>query len=70
MEMKLALAEATAGWGDDEIYLVTRTMQATPDTSMKNYIDVKQMAECLKDGFADYFSRFDVLLTCVQLIPS
>lgn len=35
MEIKPAFAQATAGRGDDdEIYMMARTMLATPDTSM------------------------------------
>ncbi|MGJ7609761.1 MULTISPECIES: amidase [unclassified Variovorax] len=70
MEMKPAFAQATAGRGDDEIYLMARTMLATPDTSMKDYIEAEQAAERLRDGFADYFERYDVLVTPVQPIPA
>jgi aspartyl-tRNA(Asn)/glutamyl-tRNA(Gln) amidotransferase subunit A len=70
MEMKPAFAEATAGRGDDEIYMMAKTMLATPDTSMKDYIAAEQAAERLRDGFADYFKRYDVLLTPVQPIPA
>ena len=70
MEMKPAFAEATAGRSDDEIYRMARTMLATPDTSMKDYIEAEQAAERLRDGFADFFSRHDVLLTPVQPIPA
>jgi aspartyl-tRNA(Asn)/glutamyl-tRNA(Gln) amidotransferase subunit A len=70
MEMKPAFAQATAGRGDDEIYMMAKTMLATPDTSMKDYIDAEQAAERLRDGFADYFERYDVLITPVQPIPA
>lgn len=70
MEMKPAFAQATAGRRDNEIYMMAKTMLATPDTSMADYIDAEQAAERLKDGFADYFARFDVLLTPVQPIPA
>ena len=70
MEMKPAFAQATAGRRDDEIYMMAKTMLATPDTSMADYIDAEQAAERLRDGFADYFSRYDVLLTPVQPIPA
>lgn len=70
MEMKPDFAAATAGRGTDEIYLMARTMLATPDTSMKDYIEAEQAAERLRDGFADYFARYDLLLTPVQPLPA
>ena len=70
MEMKPAFQAATAGRRDDEIYMMARTMLATPDTSMADFIDAEQAAERLRDGFADYFSRFDLLITPVQPIPA
>ena len=42
---------------------MAKTMLAMPDTSMKDYIDAEQAAERLRDGFADYFQRYDALLT-------
>ena|SRR5579862_7427101 len=32
---------------------------------MKEYIDAEQAAERLKDGYAEYFQKYDVLLTPV-----
>src|SRR6204780_5722154 len=37
---------------------------------MKEYIDAEQAAERLKDGYADYFQKYDVLLTPVLPTPS
>ncbi len=70
MEMKPAFAEATAGHRDDELYMMAKTMLATPDTSMADYIEAEQAAERLRDGFADYFQSYDALLTPVQPIPA
>ena len=70
MEMKPAFAEATAGRRDDELYMMAKTMLATPDTPMADYIDAEQAAERLRDGFAAYFQRYDALLTPVQPIPA
>jgi aspartyl-tRNA(Asn)/glutamyl-tRNA(Gln) amidotransferase subunit A len=70
MEMKPAFAVATAGHRDDELYMMAKTMLATPDTSMADYIEAEQAAERLRDGFADYFQRYDALLTPVQPIPA
>ncbi|MCZ2498853.1 amidase [Xylophilus sp. Kf1] len=70
MEMKPAFAEATAGRQPGELYTMARTMLGLPDTSMADYLDAEQAAERLRDGYADYFSRFDVLLTQVLPIPA
>ncbi|WP_424136269.1 amidase [Roseomonas chloroacetimidivorans] len=70
MEMKPAFAAATAGHGEDELYKMAKTMLSLPDTSMKDYIDAEQAAERLRDGFADYFSRYDALITPVLPLPA
>ena len=69
MEMKPAFAEATAGH-QDEMYKMAKTMLSLPDTSMKDYIDAEQAVERLRDGYADYFSRYDALITHVLPIPA
>jgi aspartyl-tRNA(Asn)/glutamyl-tRNA(Gln) amidotransferase subunit A len=69
MEMKPAFAEATAGH-EDELYKMAKTMLSLPDTSMKDYIDAEQAVERLRDGYADYFSRYDALITHVLPIPA
>jgi aspartyl-tRNA(Asn)/glutamyl-tRNA(Gln) amidotransferase subunit A len=70
MEMKPAFAEATAGRSEDELYKMAKTMLSLPDTSMKDYIDAEQAAERLRDGYADYFSRYHALITHVLPIPA
>jgi aspartyl-tRNA(Asn)/glutamyl-tRNA(Gln) amidotransferase subunit A len=45
-------------------------MLSLPDTSMKDYIDAEQAVERLRDGYADYFSRYDALITHVLPIPA
>src|SRR6202140_1707708 len=69
MEMKPAFAEATAGH-EDEMYKLAKTMLSLPDTSMKDYIDAEQAFQRLRDGYADYFSRYDALITHVLPIPA
>jgi aspartyl-tRNA(Asn)/glutamyl-tRNA(Gln) amidotransferase subunit A len=69
MEMKPAFAEATAGH-ENEMYKMAKTMLSLRDTSMKDYIDAEQAAERLRDGYADYFSRYDALITHVLPIPA
>jgi aspartyl-tRNA(Asn)/glutamyl-tRNA(Gln) amidotransferase subunit A len=69
MEMKPAFAEATVGH-EGEMYKMAKTMLSLPDTSMKDYIDAEQAVERLRDGYADYFSRYDALITHVLPIPA
>jgi aspartyl-tRNA(Asn)/glutamyl-tRNA(Gln) amidotransferase subunit A len=69
MEMKPAFAAATAGH-ENEMYKMAKTMLSLPDTSMKDYLDAEQAAERLRDGYADYFSRYDALITHVLPIPA
>jgi aspartyl-tRNA(Asn)/glutamyl-tRNA(Gln) amidotransferase subunit A len=70
MEMKEAFKEATAGRSQDELYKMAKTMLSLQDTSMKDFIDAEQAAERLRDGFAGYFQKYDVLLTHVLPIPA
>jgi aspartyl-tRNA(Asn)/glutamyl-tRNA(Gln) amidotransferase subunit A len=69
MEMKPAFAAATAGH-ENEMYKMAKTMLSLPDTSMADYIDAEQAAERIRDGYADYFSRYDALITHVLPIPA
>jgi len=70
MEMKPAFAQAVAGRSEDEIYMMAKTMLGLPDTPMSDFIEAEQAAERLRDGFAGYFARYDILLTPVQPIPA
>jgi aspartyl-tRNA(Asn)/glutamyl-tRNA(Gln) amidotransferase subunit A len=70
MEMKPEFEEATVDRREDELYKMAKTMLSLPDTSMKDYIAAEQAAERLRDGFAEYFSKFDVLVTPVLPIPA
>jgi aspartyl-tRNA(Asn)/glutamyl-tRNA(Gln) amidotransferase subunit A len=70
MEMKEAFRVATAGRREDELYKMARTMLSLPDTSMKDFIAAEQAAERIRDGFAGYFQKYDVLLTHVLPIPA
>lgn len=70
MEMKPVFAAATAGRSQDEIYKMARTMLSLPDTSMTAYIEAEQAAERLRDGYAEYFERYDALITHVLPIAA
>lgn len=69
MELKPAMAAATAG-REDEMFTMSKTMLATPDTTVEDYIAAEQGFERIRDGYADYFSRFDALLLPVLPIPA
>jgi aspartyl-tRNA(Asn)/glutamyl-tRNA(Gln) amidotransferase subunit A len=69
MEMKPVFAEATAGH-QSEMFKMSKTMLSLPDTSMKDYIEAEQAAERIRDGYADYFTRYDALITHVLPIPA
>lgn len=53
-----------------ELYKTAKTMLSLPDTSMKDFIEAEQAAERIRDGFARYFQKYDVLLTHVLPIPA
>ncbi|MDV3124998.1 amidase [Mycobacterium sp. 21AC1] len=70
MELKPAFAEATAGRARDELFKIAKRMLAAPETSIEDYVQAEQAAERLRDGFADYFERYDALLCPVLPIPA
>ncbi|MBO3751783.1 amidase [Streptosporangiaceae bacterium NEAU-GS5] len=69
MEMKPAFREITAGH-EDQMFTYSRSMLAAPDTSVQDYVQAEQGIERLRDGFADYFQRYDALLLPVTAIPA
>lgn len=70
LEMKPGFVKTTAGRSEDEIGAMARFMLSLPDTPAADYIDAAQAAERLKDGYAEYFQKYDVLLTPVLPTPS
>jgi aspartyl-tRNA(Asn)/glutamyl-tRNA(Gln) amidotransferase subunit A len=70
LEMKPGVVEITAGHDASEIGAMARFMLSLPDTPAADYIDAVQGAERLKDGYADYFRKYDVLLTPVLPTPA
>jgi hypothetical protein len=70
MEMKPAFMEATTGQSDANIYKMAKTMLSLPDTSMKDFIEAEQAVERLRDGYAQYFKKYDALITPVLPIPA
>ncbi|GAA5039110.1 amidase [Actinopolymorpha pittospori] len=69
MEMKPAVRETTAG-REDQMFTYSQTLLATPDTSVGDYVRAEQGVERLRDGFAEYFHQYDVLLLPVTTIPA
>ncbi|AWS43755.1 amidase [Streptosporangium sp. 'caverna'] len=69
MEMKPAFREITAGH-EDQMFTYSRSMLAAPDTSVEDYVLAEQGIERLRDGFAEYFQRYDALLLPVTSIPA
>lgn len=69
MEMKPAFAALTAGH-EDQMYKMSKFMLSLPDTSMKDYIEAEQAAERLRDGYAEYFEKYDALITPVLPLPA
>lgn len=69
MEMQPAFRDAVAGHRD-KMYKMSKTMLSLPETSLKDFIEAEQAAERLRDGYADYFSRYDALITHVLPIPA
>lgn len=70
LEMKPGFVKTTTGRSEDEIGAMARFMLSLPDTPAADYIDAAQAAERLKDGYAEYFQKYDVLLTPVLPTPS
>src|ERR1700754_1396966 len=69
METKPAFRKETAGH-EDKIFKHVQGVYDTPDTSIEDFVDAEQKAEQLRDGFAEYFQRYDALLTPVTTVPA
>jgi aspartyl-tRNA(Asn)/glutamyl-tRNA(Gln) amidotransferase subunit A len=69
MEVKPAFREVTAGH-EDQMFTYSKTLLATPDTSVEDYVLAEQGIERLRDGFAEYFQQYDALLLPVTTIPA
>ena len=70
LEMKPGVLKTTAGRSEDEIGDMARFMLSLPDTPAADYIDAVHAAERLKDGYAEFFQKYDALLTPVLPIAS
>lgn len=69
MELKPAMAAATRG-REDDMFKMSKSMLNTPDTSIEDYIAAEQGFERIRDGYAEFFTRYDALLLPVLPIPA
>lgn len=69
-EMKPAMVQITSGQPEEKIFKNARGMLNTPETPMVDFVDAEQAIERLKDGFAEYFQKYDALLCPVIPLPS
>jgi aspartyl-tRNA(Asn)/glutamyl-tRNA(Gln) amidotransferase subunit A len=69
MESKPAFREATAGH-EDLIYKHVQGVFDTPDTSIEDFVIAEQQIQTMRDGFAEYFTRYDALLCPVTPVAS
>jgi aspartyl-tRNA(Asn)/glutamyl-tRNA(Gln) amidotransferase subunit A len=69
MEVKPAFREATAGH-EDQMFTYSKSLLSLPDTSVEDYVRAEQGIERLRDGFTEYFQRYDLLLLPVTTIPA
>jgi len=69
MEMKPAFRDAVAGH-EDKMFSISKDMLVSPETSMEDFIEAEQATERMRDGFAEYFTRFDALLCPVLPVPA
>ncbi|WP_439692657.1 amidase [Curtobacterium sp. SP.BCo] len=69
MELKPAMAEATKGH-EGQRFTMSKTMLATPDTSVEDYVAAEQGFERIRDAYAEVFTEFDAVLLPVLPIPA
>jgi len=69
MEAKPEFKNVTAGHEAD-VFKYARLVLDRPATSISDFVDAEQRAENLKDGFAQYFQRYDGLLCPVTPVPA
>jgi aspartyl-tRNA(Asn)/glutamyl-tRNA(Gln) amidotransferase subunit A len=69
MESRPEFEKVTAGH-EGQIFRHAKLILSTPDTPMADFIAAGQAVERLRDGFADYFQRYDALLGPVTPYPA
>ncbi|GAA1183434.1 amidase [Pseudonocardia alaniniphila] len=69
MEVKPAFRKVTEGH-EDQMFSYSKFLAGTPDTSVEDFVLAEQAVERLRDAFAEYFQRYDLLLLPVTTIPA
>ncbi|MDX2705875.1 amidase [Streptomyces sp. PA03-6a] len=69
MEVKPAFHQVTEGH-EEQMFTYSKTLAGMPDTSVEDYVRAEQGIERLRDGFAEYFHHYDILLLPVTTIPA
>jgi aspartyl-tRNA(Asn)/glutamyl-tRNA(Gln) amidotransferase subunit A len=69
METRSVFEKVTAGH-EDEVFHHVKAIFGTPDTSIEDFVAAEQVIERLRDSFAEYFQRYDVLLCPVTPFPA
>jgi len=69
METKPAFRKVTAGH-EDKIFKHVQAVFNTPDTSIEDFVAAEQQIERIRDGFSQYFQRYDALLCPVTPVPA
>lgn len=69
METRREFEKVTAGH-ESQIFRHAQLILDTPDTPIADFVDAEQTVERLRDRFAEYFQRYDVLLGPVTPYPA
>lgn len=69
METRPEFEKVTAGH-EGQIFRHAKLILDTPDTPIADFVAAEQAVERLRDSFADYFQRYDVLLCPVTPFPA
>jgi aspartyl-tRNA(Asn)/glutamyl-tRNA(Gln) amidotransferase subunit A len=69
METRSVFEKVTAGH-EDQVFRHVQLIFDTPDTSIEDFVAAEQAAERLRDSFAEFFRRYDVLLCPVTPFPA
>ena len=69
METRREFEKVTAGH-EDKIFRHAQLILDTPDTPIADFVEAEQTVERLRDNFAEYFQRYDVLLGPVTPYPA
>ena len=69
METKPAFKKLTAGH-ESKIFKHVQAIYDTPDTPIEEFVAAEQQFEAMRDGFAQFFQKYDALLCPVSPVSS